>query len=74
VVAHNPGAGGGAPPPPAGALGLEAFELLVDGQEQFDGLERRLADAGTETAWADGGLAVADPSANGILVRARLSA
>ena len=69
-VGLNTWAGEGAPPPPQGALGLRRFELVVDGEEELDELERRLRDAGAEPSRGQRGLEVADPSGNRILVRA----
>jgi catechol 2,3-dioxygenase len=67
----NTWAGEGAPPPPARARGLSRFELLVDEQAELQELEGRLNAAGIETRREDGGVRLADPSGNGILIRPR---
>ena len=67
----NTWAGEGAPAPPAGARGLNRFELLVGDEAELRDLERRLAAAGVEARRDDGGVHVADPSGNGILIRTR---
>jgi catechol 2,3-dioxygenase len=67
----NTWAGEGAPPPPAGSLGLNRFELVVDRPSELDRLERGLSDAGIETRREDGTVQVADPFGNGVLLRTR---
>jgi catechol 2,3-dioxygenase len=52
----------GAPPPPAGARGLDHFELVVG---DLEGIERRVGDLARRR---NGGLELADPSGNGILL------
>lgn len=67
----NTWAGEGAPPPPAGALGLNRFELVVDERSELDRLEARLSEAGMAARRADGGIQTADPFRNGVLLKAR---
>ncbi len=67
----NTWAGQGAPPPPAGALGLDRFELVVDEALELDRIERRLSEAGIEAERSDDGIRVADPSANRLLLTTR---
>jgi catechol 2,3-dioxygenase len=67
----NTWAGRGAPPPPAGALGLDRFELVVDGMPELERLERRLLEAGTGARRGEEGILVADPFAHAILLTAR---
>ena len=67
----NTWAGQGAPPPPAGARGLNRFELLIGEPAELGDLDRRLTAAGVETRREDGGVQVADPSGNEILIRVR---
>jgi catechol 2,3-dioxygenase len=67
----NTWAGQGAPPPPAGALGLNRFELVVDKPSELDRLEGRLSQAGIGTRQENGPVYVADPSDNCVLLRAR---
>ncbi|HMC06504.1 MAG TPA: VOC family protein [Solirubrobacterales bacterium] len=66
----NTWAGEGAPPPPEGALGLRRFELVVDGEEELDEIERRLRQGGAEVERDGRGLELADPSGNRVLLRA----
>ncbi len=56
---------GGAPPPPAGASGLDHFELVVG---DLEAVERR-ADAAGHGRRQDGGLDLTDPSGNRVLLR-----
>jgi catechol 2,3-dioxygenase len=67
----NTWAGEGAPPPPADARGLNRFELLFDEDAQLQDVERRLATAGVPTQGRNGGVQVADPSGNALLLRTR---
>jgi catechol 2,3-dioxygenase len=67
----NTWAGEGAPPPPAGARGLNRFELFVDEPVELERLERRLSDAGIQAGRGDHGVLTADPSGNGLLLRSR---
>ena len=66
----NTWAGEGAPPPPAGGLGLDRFEVLVPDSGEVQAAARRLGEAGVAVSEEDGGLAFADPSRNGVLLRA----
>ncbi len=70
-IGLNTWAGVGAPPPPPGALGLERFELLVDGERRLEALEQMLEDAGFDAERDDAGVHTADPSGNGILLKAK---
>ena len=65
----NTWAGQGAPPPPAGGLGLNRFELVVDEPSELDRLEGRLSEAGIGARREDGPVYVADPSDNWVLLR-----
>jgi catechol 2,3-dioxygenase len=67
-LGFNTWAGPGAPSPPAGALGLNRFELVVDSQAPLDRVAARLAEAGVE-AYSDEGVQVADPSGIRLLLR-----
>jgi catechol 2,3-dioxygenase len=69
-IGVNTWAGHGAPAPPPGSRGLDWFELVVEAPRQLAELERRLADAGAEVERASGCLRTADPSGNGLLLRA----
>ena len=60
--------GEGAPPPPAGARGLDRFEVVVPGADAVDAVEKRFAQVEVETARPDGGLLATDPSGNRLLV------
>jgi catechol 2,3-dioxygenase len=60
--------GEGAPPPPAGARGLDRYEVVVPRADAVDDVERRFAQVGVETARADGGLLATDPAGNRLLV------
>jgi catechol 2,3-dioxygenase len=68
-VGLNTWIGEGAPPPPAGARGLDRYEVVVPDDDALDGVERRLAATGVESARAEDGLLATDPSGNRLLVR-----
>jgi catechol 2,3-dioxygenase len=70
-IGVNTWAGEGAARPPAGALGLSWFEVSLPGVPELEALARRLGDAGIAAQDTGEGLEVADPSGNGILLRAR---
>ena len=65
----NSWASAGAPPPPPGARGLDWFEVFVPNDDELERIERRLESAGVERESTDGGLLVADPSRNRLLLR-----
>jgi catechol 2,3-dioxygenase len=66
----NTWAGEGASAPPAGSLGLERFEVVVPDMGEVDAIAGRLAGGGLEAERVDGGIEVADPSSNRVLIRA----
>ena len=61
--------GAGAPAPPAGARGLESFEVVLPGAAALDEVRGRIDAAGLASEPRDGGLAVADPSGNRVVLR-----
>jgi catechol 2,3-dioxygenase len=69
-VGANTWAGEGAPPPPPGSRGLRWFELVLPGATEVDRLEGHLREAGFDPQRGEGGLHVADPSGNGVVLRA----
>ncbi len=69
-IGANTWAGEGAPAPPPGSLGLRRFELALPGAAELEQVEQRLRAAGSESKRDEDGLLVADPSGNGILLRA----
>jgi len=68
-VGLNTWAGVGAPRPPAGARGLDRFEVVLPDAASVAAAGDRLA-AAADVRDADGGLLVEDPSGNAVLVRA----
>jgi catechol 2,3-dioxygenase len=68
-VGLNTWAGRGAPPPPRGARGLDSFEVVLPAREELQRIERNLEDAAIEAHTEPGGLRVADPSSNDLLLR-----
>jgi catechol 2,3-dioxygenase len=68
-IGLNTWAGEGAPAPPPGALGLDEFEIVVDGESELDALAGRLDAAGVAVERRPDGLRTADPSGNGVLLR-----
>jgi len=70
-VGTNTWAGPGAPPPPPGARGLDRFELALPGEDAVRPLVERLRGAGVPTDERPEGVLMADPSGNGVLLRAR---
>ncbi len=70
-LGFNTWAGRGAPSPPAGALGLNRFELSVQQALELDRIERRLSEAGIDAERGEDGIRVADPFANRLLLRTR---
>jgi catechol 2,3-dioxygenase-like lactoylglutathione lyase family enzyme len=69
-IGLNTWAGEGAPAPPTGARGLRRYELMAEDEAELDDIERRLVDAGADAVRGPDGIGVADPSQNGILIRA----
>jgi catechol 2,3-dioxygenase len=61
----NTWAGAGAPPPPAGARGLDRFEICVPDESELERIESKVD--GSERT--DEGVVVTDPSMNRALVR-----
>jgi len=68
-IAANTWATEGAPAPPAGARGLRTFEVVVE-PDELEAIRDRAEAGGVEVAAQNGGLALADPSGNRVLVRA----
>jgi len=73
-VGLNTWMGEGAPPPPAGARGLDRYEVVVPGEDAVEDAGRRFARAGVETARSEQGLLATDPSGNRLLVRSAVVA
>ena len=69
-IGVNTWAGEGAPAPPPGSLGLRRFELALPGAPELEQVERRLSAAGFDAKRDGDALHLADPSGNGILLRA----
>jgi catechol 2,3-dioxygenase len=68
-VGLNTWAGVGIPRPPAGATGLERFELVVPDADSVEAAGARLA-AVADVTDVDDGVLAEDPSGNSVLVRA----
>ncbi len=68
-IGSNTWEGPGAPPPPAGALGLDAFEVVLPDREALDRTLARVGEAGLEAIDDEAGVLVADPSQNHLLLR-----
>ncbi len=66
----NVWAGAGAPPPPRGSRGLRHFGFELSGDAELAELRGRLEGAGVEVREADGGVLVADPSGNRVVLGA----
>jgi len=66
----NTWAGEGAPPAPEGARGLRQFEILLPRGEALAVEVDRLREAGFEPAEDEGGVRVADPAGNRVLLTA----
>lgn len=62
--------GAGAPAPPAGALGLDAFEVVLPHTGALDQVLAAVADAAVPTFEDASGTALADPSGNRLILRA----
>jgi catechol 2,3-dioxygenase len=67
-VGLNTWAGVGVPRPPAGARGLERFEILVPDRDVVEATRARLARVG-DVRDLDGGVLAEDPFGNAVLVR-----
>jgi catechol 2,3-dioxygenase len=68
-VGVNTWAGAAAPPPP-GSRGLAWFEVQLPGEQELERVEQRLRATGVVPRDEADGLYVADPSGNGVLLRA----
>ncbi len=68
-VGLNTWAGVGAPRPPAGARGLDRFEVVLPDAESYAAARERLS-AVAEVRDLDGGAVAEDPSGNAVLLRA----
>jgi catechol 2,3-dioxygenase len=68
-VGLNTWAGIGAPPPPATAARLLEYELVVPDGDALYAMVARLRQAGVAIAQEGNGWAVADPSANRLVLR-----
>jgi catechol 2,3-dioxygenase len=66
----NTWAGVGAPPAPADQARLKRAALEVDGEDELERIESRLADAGAEAVRDGARLLVDDPSRNPLELRA----
>jgi catechol 2,3-dioxygenase len=60
----------GAPPPPRDARGLRAFEVVVPGTDELARVSERIEAAGLDAERQNGGVLVADPSGNRVLLSA----
>ena len=69
-VGLNTWAGEGAPAPPPESRGLARFEVLAAGEDELDGIAARAEAANVAVKREDGGLQLADPSGNGVALRA----
>ena len=69
-VGANTWAGEGAPPPPPGSRGLRWFELVLPGATGSIGSRVACARPASIRQRGEGGLHVADPSGNGVVLRA----
>jgi catechol 2,3-dioxygenase len=63
--------GAGAPAPPAGAMGLDAFEVVLQHTGALDQVLAAVADAGVPTVEDAAGTALSDPSGNRLILRTR---
>jgi len=61
----------GAPAPPAGALGLDRYEIVLPNAAERDSAADRLASAGADPVQLEEGVAATDPSGNRVLLTAR---
>jgi catechol 2,3-dioxygenase len=65
----NTWAGEGAAAPEPGSLGLESFDVILPNGADVDAIASRLSDAGQAVESTDGGIKVADPSSNVVVIR-----
>jgi catechol 2,3-dioxygenase len=70
-IGVNTWAGEGVPAPQPGSLGLSRFEVVLPSPDSLARVAGRLAAAGLPVHDRDGGIEVADPSGNDVLLRAR---
>jgi catechol 2,3-dioxygenase len=68
-VGLNTWAGEGAPSPPPGSRGLRWFEVLVASDAELEQIATRAEAANVTMKREDGGLLLADPSGNGVVLR-----
>jgi catechol 2,3-dioxygenase len=68
-VGSNVWEGAGAPAPPAGALGLDAFEVVLPHTGALDQVLAAVAEAGVPTVEDASGTALTDPSGNRLILR-----
>jgi len=68
-IGSNTWEGPGAPPPPAGALGLDAYEIVLPDAAALELTLARVAEAGLEPREDEAGALVADPSGNSLILR-----
>ena len=69
-VGLNTWIGEGAPPPPAGARGLDRYEIVLPDGAELDAAQRRLAAHGVDASRTEEGLTAVDPSGNRVLLKA----
>jgi catechol 2,3-dioxygenase len=69
-IGLNTWSSAGAPAPGAGSRGLRWFEVVLPGADELARVAGRIDAAGIESERIDGGLLVADPSRNRVLLRA----
>jgi catechol 2,3-dioxygenase len=62
--------GVGAPPPPAGAAGLDHFELILPDEAALESVVARVREAGLGIERVAGGFLIQDPSANRLVLAA----
>jgi catechol 2,3-dioxygenase len=67
-VGANVWAGRGATPPPPGSAALNHATIVLPDADERDRVAARVADAGQEPEWVDGGVLVRDPAHNGLLL------
>jgi catechol 2,3-dioxygenase len=68
-IGSNVWDGAGAPAPPAGAMGLDAFEVVLPHTGALDQVLAAVADAGVPTVEDASGTALTDPSGNRLILR-----
>ena len=65
--------GEGAPPPPAGALGLQAFSIVVPDKAELERVVARVKGAGVAMEQTEAGMLVHDPSHNGVILTTQVA-